>query len=495
MLQRAFAIVLSVMMALASDAAGQLSTAFTYQGELRSGGALVTGVYDARFRLFDAGVAGSGVGAQLCVNNVDVVDGRFTVTLDFGTQFNGQARYLEVEVRDGNGVGCANPGGFVILSPRSEVMATPYAIYAQGAAVAASAQNALQLNGQPASHYTNAANLTGTLPGGGLAGSYTGAVNLGNAGNTVAGTFTGNGSGLLQLNAGALTTGVISPARGGTGTSVTTAAMDSVLKWNGSAWVAGPDLNFAPVAGAGLALSGSTLSIGTGAVTAAMLGPDSVTNVNVVDGSLRKEDMQANTAFIAHVTSNTMYLAQGRLAIGLNANVDSFPDHELVVQGSAEVESDLFVGGEVTTAPLTRTKVISALEFQSNSALSKALNGVYGTTVGNAIQLYAPLNLPNGATIVSVKYWYTDTSVTDMSLGMGQQVFSIGAAYACGVDATSTGNGAGTRSVVFVPTSRFVVDHEDGPHALSVNWTVPAIPSSMAVEGAVVTYTTTGAIP
>ncbi|MHC4544211.1 MAG: tail fiber domain-containing protein [Planctomycetota bacterium] len=62
---------------------------------------------------------------------MDVIDGYFTVELDFGSDpniFNGEGRWLQIGVRP---VGDAN--AFKILYPRQQVTPTPYAIYAEKA--------------------------------------------------------------------------------------------------------------------------------------------------------------------------------------------------------------------------------------------------------------------------------------------------------------------------------------------------------------------------
>ncbi|QYK47128.1 MAG: hypothetical protein KF838_10075 [Phycisphaeraceae bacterium] len=161
-----------------SNAAAQpVGNGFTYQGELRNAGIVANGTYDLRFRLYDALASGAQVGPSLCVDNVPIADGKFTVELDFGTVFAGSTRYLEIDVRQDTGLGCGSGTGFVTLAPRQRIATTPYAAYALTAAsattatsaasatTALSAGNSTNLNGQPASFYTNATNLTaGTLP-------------------------------------------------------------------------------------------------------------------------------------------------------------------------------------------------------------------------------------------------------------------------------------------------------------------------------------------
>ncbi len=116
-----------------SDALAQtpVSTAFTYQGQLKEGGVLVSGDYDMRFTLYDAPAAGNPLGSILFDADpttpppVTVADGLFTVELNFGAGvFAGDALWLQIEVR-ATGVGPYTP-----LSPRQPLTAAPYALFA-----------------------------------------------------------------------------------------------------------------------------------------------------------------------------------------------------------------------------------------------------------------------------------------------------------------------------------------------------------------------------
>ncbi|MCC6823362.1 MAG: hypothetical protein IT579_21740 [Verrucomicrobia subdivision 3 bacterium] len=100
------------------------STAFTYQGVLQSGGAPANGSTDFTFTLYNAASGGATVGVSNEVNHLAVSNGLFTVTLDFGAAFDGNARWLEIGVRT-NGA-----GAFSTLSPRQAITASPYAIVA-----------------------------------------------------------------------------------------------------------------------------------------------------------------------------------------------------------------------------------------------------------------------------------------------------------------------------------------------------------------------------
>ena len=183
-----------------------LSTAFTYQGELSLSGSPASGPHDVRFRLYDAASGGSQIGATLCLNDLSIAGGRFAASLDFGTVFSGQRRFIEIEVRPDTGLDCADASAFTLLTPRQELTAAPAAAFAL---VADTATNAGALNGQPADFYQNSTNLTGTLPSARLSGSYTSALTL----NSPANLFAGNGAALTGLSAGNISTGLLAAAR------------------------------------------------------------------------------------------------------------------------------------------------------------------------------------------------------------------------------------------------------------------------------------------
>jgi len=132
------------------------TTEFTYQGSLKDGGNPATGNYDFEFLLFDSLAGSTQLGLTLTQNSVAVASGVFSVRLDFGNQFPGANRFLEIHVRQTGG------GAFTPLTPRQLVNSAPYSLQSLNAT---SATNATQLNGQPPAFYQNAGNLSsGTLP-------------------------------------------------------------------------------------------------------------------------------------------------------------------------------------------------------------------------------------------------------------------------------------------------------------------------------------------
>jgi hypothetical protein len=200
-----------------------LTTAFTYQGELLDAGVPVTGPCDLRFRLFDAPSGGAQLGPTLCANDTGAEGGRFAVLIDFGAQFAGQRRFLEVEARLDTGLDCSNASGFVTLSPRQEVGAAPNALFSLSAAAAEVSANATQLNGQAASFYLNASNLaSGTIPNARTSGTSLSTPNTlvlrdplgsisatGISANNIIGAHSGSGAGLTNLNASNITSGTL----------------------------------------------------------------------------------------------------------------------------------------------------------------------------------------------------------------------------------------------------------------------------------------------
>ncbi|MBX3024099.1 hypothetical protein KF840_04230 [bacterium] len=125
-----------VLLVLPLAATGQ-PTAFTYQGELRSGDAPADGSFDLRFGLFPAAAGGAQIGGDQIRSAVAVAAGVFTVQLDFGVSaFPGASRFLEIAVRP------AGSGGFTTLTPRQQISSAPYAIRTLGAATADSLSSA-----------------------------------------------------------------------------------------------------------------------------------------------------------------------------------------------------------------------------------------------------------------------------------------------------------------------------------------------------------------
>ncbi len=127
------------------------TTAFTYQGRFTDSTLPqpTNGTYEMQFKVFDEVTNGNQFDSTLTLLTVQVVNGIFTVTLDYGAlTFRGQDIFLEISVRP---VGSANP--FTVLNPRQKFTSAPYAIQSFNSRNAVIANNSLNLGGIPADQY------------------------------------------------------------------------------------------------------------------------------------------------------------------------------------------------------------------------------------------------------------------------------------------------------------------------------------------------------
>jgi hypothetical protein len=179
-----------------SAAFAQGTTAFTYQGQLKDSGTNANGTYTMIFNLYDSSGGGNLIGGPIVTTNT-LANGLFTVNLDFGAgAFNGGARYLDITVTNG---GVAQE-----LSPRVEVLPSPYALYA---AVAATVTNGAIMNAQLAASAVNANNiasgqvvksLNGLMDAVSLSAGNN--VTITPSGNTLQISATGGGGGVVVTN-------------------------------------------------------------------------------------------------------------------------------------------------------------------------------------------------------------------------------------------------------------------------------------------------------
>lgn len=144
--RRFFPLALAATLLVPQHSAGQcmvcpcpVGTAFTYQGFLTctnnaGNPVIVDGDYGLQFALFNCNVGDAPVGPILTFDGVganppliEVTDGHFSVQLDFGNVYDGNQRWLEITILTAPGP-CV--GANVILTPRRELTAGPYAIFA-----------------------------------------------------------------------------------------------------------------------------------------------------------------------------------------------------------------------------------------------------------------------------------------------------------------------------------------------------------------------------
>lgn len=99
-----------------------LGAAFTYQGQLKRDGGLFSGSCNFQFTLWDEESDGVQQGDTQTLTDLAVLNGLFTVQLDFGNQFTGESRWLEVQVQ------CEDDADPTTLTPRVLLTSSPYAI-------------------------------------------------------------------------------------------------------------------------------------------------------------------------------------------------------------------------------------------------------------------------------------------------------------------------------------------------------------------------------
>lgn len=160
-MKKKIVLIAALFVTLASfQVADAQSTEITYQGQLQNAAAVANGVFDLEFALFGSALGGGQLGSTQNRSGVNVANGIFSVSLDFGNQFDGSARFLEIRIRQAGG------GAFTTLSPRQSIASSPYAVRSLDAQNATNATNATTaVTATTATNATNAINLTGPLAG------------------------------------------------------------------------------------------------------------------------------------------------------------------------------------------------------------------------------------------------------------------------------------------------------------------------------------------
>jgi hypothetical protein len=243
---------------LAGTSAAQ-ATEFTYQGQLQVSSAAANGSFDLEFVLFDSAFGGSQLGLTLTRTGVAVANGVFSVNLDFGSQFSGPSRFLEIRVRP------SGSGAFTTLSPRQSVSSAPYSIRSLFSETAVNASNAVSsLN---ANNAQNSVTFSGTLAGD-VTGTQSATTVARLRGREVSGTQPAGGQ-VLKFNA---TTSQWEPANDETGSGGGGGTITAVTAGTG-------------LTGGGTT-GGVTLAIANGGVGPTELASNAVTTAKIADGAV-----------------------------------------------------------------------------------------------------------------------------------------------------------------------------------------------------------------
>jgi hypothetical protein len=143
-------ILLVVLLCVFSGAAFAQGNAFSFQGRLNDGANPANGRYDLQFKLFDAALGGTQIGPTVERPSTTLINGVFSVTLDFGAQafLNPNSIFIEIAVKP---FGSQNV--LTILGPRQQLTVVPFASRAQNATNADDSQNSARLGGVAAGEY------------------------------------------------------------------------------------------------------------------------------------------------------------------------------------------------------------------------------------------------------------------------------------------------------------------------------------------------------
>lgn len=102
-------------------------TAFTYQGQVKKNSALVNGICNFNFGLWDASTLGNQVGVTQTVSSLSVANGLFATPINFGADaITGDARWLQIQIQ------CVGDGNYTTLNPREALTPAPIALSLPG---------------------------------------------------------------------------------------------------------------------------------------------------------------------------------------------------------------------------------------------------------------------------------------------------------------------------------------------------------------------------
>jgi hypothetical protein len=489
-------------------AAQPVGSAFTYQGELRSSGAPLSGPVDLQFRLFDAQTGGSTVAPLVERLAVPLAQGRFNQDLDFGAVFGNDARYLEIAV--GNPAGT---GSFVVLSPRQRVTPAAVALFAlsgnPGPTGPAGSQGVPGPTGP-----SGAQGATGPLGPQGLSGP-TGA--QGPQGPTgpqgtpgaqgLAGPTGAQGSPGPPGPQGNV--GPVGP-QGPIGASPFTLSGHNAVYTQGSVGI-GTTAPGAPLhvregsAGAVVANANSAMVLERNShAFLSLLSPDAlstgvvfgnVTNAN--SGGIYYNSTTTNgLAFRTNGNSTRMVITDaGDVGIGTTA-----PSARLHVNGPARVNA-LTVDGAIAIPVTTRTLSISAAGFvpetdamlYMGTGAGPLIMAQAAAPVFTVIRAASAVNLPDGAVVTQFEASVTDTAVNQevfVSLRRRDLTsFTSNVETMAGVSSTGT---AGGQVLTDSTISSATIDNGTYAYYAQVNWNKQ---SDNSLAGVRITYTIATPLP
>ncbi|RME12849.1 MAG: hypothetical protein D6816_00510, partial [Bacteroidetes bacterium] len=349
-----------------------LGTSFTYQGRLTDGGSPANGTYDFQFDLYDAATGGSPVGSTSTQSDITVTDGLFTVTLDFGSVFDGTALWLKISVRPGS-----STGAYTALTPRQALTAAPYALGLQPGATIQNNPGGYALGIGGGNWDPNSSE--GDFQIGDSTYKFKIGVATGGGGAGDARIRAQGGTNRMMLGGGANDVLTITDSNVGIGTISPTAGKSLHVQTASTTGTA--------VYGYASATSGPALGV---------VGQVESTDGNGVSG-------------LAEATTGS--------AIGVYGRSNSPNGWGVYSNGNAHVE------GQLTWKPITSSLSIPPAAFNPADNSGSYIQAGYYIAPGAsspATIFYAPVNLPQGAIVTQFTFHWYDASGADGTADLNQ---------------------------------------------------------------------------
>ena len=385
------------------------TTTVTYQGKLEVSGIAGNGDYDFEFYLYNAANGGQQLGPVITRNGVVVADGIFSVNLDFGSNFPGANRFMEIRVRQAGG------GAFTALLPRQAVNSAPYAIRSLEAANAQNATNAAN-----ATNATNAVNANNAVSAT-TAGTATNATNATNAANAVNATNAVNLTGPLAGDVTGTQNSTNVARLQGRNVANTVPTNGQVLKFNSANNRWQPDTDNVGSGGGGGTITGVTpgtgltgggtagnvtVGIGAGGVGTGQLAEGSVVDSKIVTVSGAKvtgtvtnatNAVNATTATTATTATNStqlggvaanQYLQTNGNGSGLtNLNANSITSGTLANARLGQIPTVNIADSAVTGAKIAGGQVVKNLNGLTDNVTLAAGSNITITPSGNTLTI------------------------------------------------------------------------------------------------------------
>jgi hypothetical protein len=387
-------------------------TAFTYQGQLNSGGSPANGIYNLTFSLFNTNSSGAAIAVPVTNNAVVVTNGLFTVLIDFGPGvFTGQTNWLQIGVET-NGVNT-----FTTLAPRQQLTPAPYAVFANTASNLSGTLPVSQVGGVvplaqlPAAVMTNGE--TGITLGGTFNGNATTATTANNFSGSLSGDVTGTQSATVVSTVGGQTAANVAGGASAANAATSANTANTIVKRDATG-----------------SFSATNLTLNSG------LNLPSVATIYSGGNSLLHDDLSGN--FFAGVkagssnTSGSANTANGYSALGGNT---------LGNNNTAEGNSALYSN---TNGNFNTASGYAALFYNTNGSYNIGLGFEAGMNViGSSNIDIGNFGVATDTNIIRIGSGQTSTFIAGVINGNGGGLTNLNAASLSG---TFTGNVIGPAS-------------------------------------------------